>query len=423
MEKAYNPHDRLVRASLEQPLIFGEFCRKHFSPSFFEKLDLSALQLQSGSYDSLDMKKLESDIVYSCRFEGLAYPIFIHVEHQSTPDRRIPFRIAEYGMAIMKKNLIESVDDKVIYPYVVSILLYHNIRNSQEQYPYELDVSQCFESPEYMQSFFTKDFTGVERKFFLVNLHEYLLEELCNPNGGTILLFEILLQNAYRTNFIEIVRYLTDTSKGVSILATSLSNASEEYIKTVVWYILSRKYCVENSNNSKEEIKEEIIQRLRSALIKFNGGNIMSEVIAYIENGAKAVGREEKETEIARNLLRQGRLLLHDIQECTGVPIDRLTVLQKELDSSVRHEMVLLPTSLDSMAILRNQIWKMCVDLLSNLSYTKLNLFSQFLQSFWPMSPSNDDSQGPSAPINYGFFPLSQSSSPDTSVQAPNHSL
>ena len=54
------------------------------------------------------MKQLHSDIIYKCNIESKQGYIFFNIEHQSTPDKWLPLRIAKYNIQLMQQHINEG---------------------------------------------------------------------------------------------------------------------------------------------------------------------------------------------------------------------------------------------------------------------------------------------------------------------------
>ena len=75
-----------------------EFLETYLPAEVKDKCNLDKLAIVSGSYVEDDLKAHASDIVYKLNLKdntGCAY-VYALIEHQSTPDRLMPFRILRY---------------------------------------------------------------------------------------------------------------------------------------------------------------------------------------------------------------------------------------------------------------------------------------------------------------------------------------
>ncbi|MCS5931795.1 Rpn family recombination-promoting nuclease/putative transposase [Klebsiella pneumoniae subsp. pneumoniae] len=79
-------------------------------------------QLVSGSFVEEDLRASYSDILYSLRTRHGPGYVYALIEHQSTPDKLMAFRLLRYALAAMQRHLDAGHDT---LPLVVPILFYH----------------------------------------------------------------------------------------------------------------------------------------------------------------------------------------------------------------------------------------------------------------------------------------------------------
>lgn len=92
--------------------------------------DLSTLKLESGSFVEDDLRQYFSDVLYSLKTTAADGYIYVLVEHQSTPDKHMAFRLRHYSVAAMQRHL-EAGYKKL--PLVIPVLFYTGKRSP---YPY-----------------------------------------------------------------------------------------------------------------------------------------------------------------------------------------------------------------------------------------------------------------------------------------------
>lgn len=100
------PHDATFRQFLSQPTIARDFMALHLPAEFLALCDLDTLKLESGAFVEEDLRQYFSDILYSLkttsRDDGY---IHVLIEHQSSPDRHMAFRLMRYAIAAMQRHL------------------------------------------------------------------------------------------------------------------------------------------------------------------------------------------------------------------------------------------------------------------------------------------------------------------------------
>ncbi|HGJ5854519.1 Rpn family recombination-promoting nuclease/putative transposase, partial [Arsenophonus nasoniae] len=107
---------------------------------------------ESGSFIDSEMKNYQSDILYSVNTKkGNGY-IYVLIEHQSTPDKLIAWRLMRYSMAAMQKHL--EAGHKQL-PLVFPILFYCG---EQSPHPYSTNWLDCFHDRKLAERIYTNPF-------------------------------------------------------------------------------------------------------------------------------------------------------------------------------------------------------------------------------------------------------------------------
>jgi recombination-promoting nuclease RpnB len=115
------PHDAVFKTFLSQPETARDFMMLHLPPALLKVCDLTTLKLESGSFVEDDLRPCYSDVLYSLKTgkgDGYAHVL---IEHQSTPDKRMAFRLMRYAIAAMQRHL--DAGHKTL-PLVIPVLFY-----------------------------------------------------------------------------------------------------------------------------------------------------------------------------------------------------------------------------------------------------------------------------------------------------------
>ncbi|PPC61673.1 ISNCY family transposase [Pantoea sp. ICBG 1758] len=135
------PHDATFRQFLTQPQIARDFMELHLPTELRSLCDLSTLKLESGSFVEDNLRQYFSDVLYSLKTTaGDAY-VHVLIEHQSSPDRHMAFRLLRYAVAAMQRHL-EAGHKKL--PLVIPVLFYTGKRSP---YPYSTRWLDEFDNP------------------------------------------------------------------------------------------------------------------------------------------------------------------------------------------------------------------------------------------------------------------------------------
>ncbi len=149
-------HDGLFKSFLTVPDTAKDFLNIHL-PAHIKKIcDLDTLQLQSGSFLEDELVPYYSDVLYSMKTKsGVGY-VYALIEHQSSPDKHMGFRMMKYAIAAMKQHLDAGNET---LPLVVPLLFYHG---KTSPYPYSTNWLDEFENPEIAKALYSQDFPLVD---------------------------------------------------------------------------------------------------------------------------------------------------------------------------------------------------------------------------------------------------------------------
>lgn len=143
-EKGHNRpgHDGLFKLFLREPDTARDFLAVHLPADIRAQVRLDTLKLEPGSFVDQKLRELHSDVLYSVETaEGHAGYIYCLVEHQSTADRMMAWRMMRYSMAVMDAHLKKG---NGTLPVVVPLLFYQGM---VRPYPYSTDWMDCFDVP------------------------------------------------------------------------------------------------------------------------------------------------------------------------------------------------------------------------------------------------------------------------------------
>jgi predicted transposase/invertase (TIGR01784 family) len=301
MSLVHQPHDKFATTSLKQIAIAKDFFKAHLPSAIYQRLDLTSLQTLDKTYISPELQSLRGDIVYRCQIEGqMGYlPILFLIEHQSTADRHMAFRLWQYTLKVMQDHLQAGHDT---LPIVLPLCLYHG---TESPYPYSRDIYDSFADPAFARQY-------VFQPFQLVDLTQIPLPALAQHGMAAVM--EILLQS-YRQNIIWLLQHLTQTG----LLTQTVQQTSSHYLESMLNYLAE---CGDELN---ESATEQLIEILNTALPD------QHKTIMTFKEQFKAEGHTEGLLTAARSMLLSGM----SIQKVSGImpmlDADRLQQLQESL--------------------------------------------------------------------------------------------
>lgn len=151
------PHDLTFKQFLTHPDTARDFMQLHLPADLQALCDFSTLRLESGSFIEDHLRPYYSDVLYSLKTarRGDGY-IHVLIEHQSTPDRHMAFRLMRYAVAAMQRHL-DAGHGRL--PLVIPVLFYAGRRTP---YPWSTRWLDDFHQPEHAQRLYGSAFPLVD---------------------------------------------------------------------------------------------------------------------------------------------------------------------------------------------------------------------------------------------------------------------
>ncbi|MBJ3815321.1 Rpn family recombination-promoting nuclease/putative transposase [Shimwellia pseudoproteus] len=151
------PHDLVFKQFLTHPATARDFMELHLPPALRALCDFRTLRLESGSFVEEQLRPYFSDVLYSLKTRnGASGYIHVLIEHQSTPDRHMAFRLMRYAVAAMKRHL--DAGHKTL-PLVIPVLFYTGKRSP---YPWSTRWLDGFDTPDLAEQLYCGDFPLVD---------------------------------------------------------------------------------------------------------------------------------------------------------------------------------------------------------------------------------------------------------------------
>ncbi|WP_034918051.1 Rpn family recombination-promoting nuclease/putative transposase [Erwinia sp. 9145] len=150
------PHDAVFKQFLTHPETARDFMDLHLPGTLRALCDLDTLKLESGSFIEENLRPYYSDVLYSLKTAGGDGYIHVLIEHQSTPERHMAFRLLRYAVAAMQRHL-DAGHKKL--PLVIPVLFYNGKRSP---YPYTTNWLNNFDDPALAARLYSHDFPLVD---------------------------------------------------------------------------------------------------------------------------------------------------------------------------------------------------------------------------------------------------------------------
>ncbi|EMK25335.1 Rpn family recombination-promoting nuclease/putative transposase [Leptospira kirschneri] len=119
MTEVNNPHDRLIRETLQDKIEAISFFRKTLPPEVVELLDLEKLELSESSFVSEELKSEQTDLLFRIPLRsGNQASVYILFEHKSYLDNAIYIQLLGYLSEIYRSQQRNSEKLSVVIPFV-----------------------------------------------------------------------------------------------------------------------------------------------------------------------------------------------------------------------------------------------------------------------------------------------------------------
>ncbi len=215
-KKINSPHDKVFKAFLTVPQTARDFLDIYLPERFKSQCDLSTLELQSESLIEEELRTHYSDVLYSLKtVSGEGY-IYCLIEHQSSPDKNMAFRLMHYAIKVMLRHL-ESEKGKLL-PLVVPMLFYHG---KTSPYPYSMNWLDHFQESAQARQLYNQPFP-------LIDITVVPDEEIMNHKG--VALLELVQKHIRMRDIMELVDEL------VTLLLKSYT--TEKQAKSLLEYLV-----------------------------------------------------------------------------------------------------------------------------------------------------------------------------------------
>jgi len=310
-------HDRFVRALMTKPKVIKEFFDQHLPEKIKKSIDFSSITPEKESFVDDKLRQQVVDLLYSVKFNGEPGFLYVLIEHASTPDKLLPYRMLKYMTAIMEDHLTKT-ENKEKLPLIYPIIMY----TGEKPYRYSMDLFDLFEGQkELAKEIWTNPYQ-------LIDFSQASDEELKH-----YLWFGYMALLTKHIHDKDILPFIRDS---VEILRKLEETGEIDYIYRVVTYVFEageisdedelRKTITSNLTSIDEEkIMTLAEQWKREGFKKGIEKGLLEGIEKGMERGMEK-GKEVEKTEIARNLLSIG-VEIGTISKATGLSAEEIKKL------------------------------------------------------------------------------------------------
>ena len=304
-----SPHDRFIRNLMTNPKVIEEFFKQHLPNKISKAIDFSTIEPQKESFIDDRLRLQIADLLYAVRFYNETGYLYLLLEHASTPDRLLAFRMLKYMLAIMEHHLKKTKSQTL--PLIYPLILY----TGEKPYPYSMDIFDLFAD--------RKDLA----KEMLVS--PYHLVDLTQVSD------EALKQYMWFGTAALVAKHIKDPDilplfKTLLEALRQLANQGEEsYIYTVISYVIEA---------GEVSDRQDFLQTIRG-LEFIDEGKLMTLAEQFRQEGYQKGIQQgmqqgmqqgfEKATHALR-ILKRG-VSLEQVAQATGLSLQEIEELKKEI--------------------------------------------------------------------------------------------
>ena len=297
--KIHNEHDKLVKKILEKPREVEFVVRKALGIK--EKLEIEEVR---NEFITIDYRGKQVDLLYKIKGKE----VYLLIEHQSTQDVKMPYRILEYEVQIIDRSFRKNNYQTEKLAKVIAIVIYTG--------PGEWKMPQRLEEIQISFNYSKKILEDYDLTigYNLLDINKLNKEELLE--GETLFGRMMLVERARREE--ELIEILEE------ILPLTKENEREDVIN-ILRYILVK--------DTGEEKAKEYIKKLEEGVIEMSGYvNYLRQdreaTMLKMRNEGKKEGKRAGENNIIKTLFKN-KMPAKEIAEKTGIALTEILKIVK----------------------------------------------------------------------------------------------
>ncbi|WP_273838500.1 Rpn family recombination-promoting nuclease/putative transposase [Providencia rettgeri] len=150
------PHDAAFKGFMSKVDNARDFFDIHLPTNIKQLCHFDTLAITNTSFIDKQLRSRFSDVLYTVETQQGDGYIYMLVEHQSSPDKLMGWRLMHYAFLAMNQHLQQGNKD---LPLVVPVLFYHG---KVSPYPYAQPWTHCFHWPDVASDLYSKTFPIVD---------------------------------------------------------------------------------------------------------------------------------------------------------------------------------------------------------------------------------------------------------------------
>ena len=312
-DDVHRPHDKLFRTVFADQRQAAALLQAHLPESIAGHLRWSSLALQDRTFVDDDLLDSESDLLFSVKRTAGHPPAWLYVllEHQSRPDRWMPFRLLKYCCRIWDRARQQYPNERRLRP-IVPLVFYQGRR----RWRHPTEFAELFAAP-------VRDWPWVPQfAHLLIDQSQVGPQAVRGRLQGRIAQLMMMARYRHRREALQ---------HAARLLGQMLTGGGGEAVRPLVRYLLATQ-----TRNTARRFGDELRDAVPGA-----GGDLMTTYAEeLIQEGerkghveGRLEGRLEGRVDTIEALLRAG-VEWPVIEAATGIGQDALRALKQRLEGS-----------------------------------------------------------------------------------------
>ena len=294
-----NPHDQFFCSSMADKRVAQEFLKTHLPREICDLIDFNELVLQPRN--QVNAVRVESivDVLFKTRIAEKEAYIYLLLEHQSTPDALMSFRVIQYTVNAINYHLKHHNTTKI--PLIYPLVVYNG-----KPYQFTKDIKDLVDAPrELVDRYFLKPFQLLD----LSQIDDEVIKQ--NTWSG---IMEFALKHIFARDMLPFLRDIAPILKIID------QNNGRDYIGVVLQYILER-----------AELSDQaaFFELINTNVSHETGEKIMS-IAQKLRTEGKLEGKLEEKINTAKKMLTEGIDPVF-VSKITELTLSQIKKLQHDL--------------------------------------------------------------------------------------------
>ena len=288
-------HDKLFKIILSNKQEAAKFMNKVLKINY--KIMAEKLELYNKEYITTKFEKMESDIVYKIAEKNR----YIIIEHQSTVDRLMPYRIFQYTAELLREVIEKDKVKNINYlqPRIIAIVLYTGNRK------WNIQNIDDLQAP-------LEGYKKIKPPYILVDINKFSKRELLED--------DLMITKAMLIEKEKSVEGILNSLEQIrkKILANPNKRQMQLFMTIVRYILLSI-----DDEETKTLLQAEIEEMKGAEEDMLHATMVLNEAFEKREKKGRMAGIKE----IAKKLLKQN-MKIETISEITGLTIEEIEKLK-----------------------------------------------------------------------------------------------